>query len=632
MRLQYRIVAGLCWAAAVASLSIDLGTADSFAVLGAQSVTNTGPSLLTGDLGISPGTSITGFPPGDVTGSTHDNDAVAEQAQADARTAYSQCAAVAPTDDLTGKNLGGLTLQAGVYKFTSSASLTGELTLDAQGDPDSVWVFQITSTLITGSNSVVALINSAQVCNIYWQVGSSATLGTSTDFAGNVLAQTSITSTTGASSNGGLYALTGSVSLDDNRINAAGPCSPASVPDASGSSTGSSTGSSSGATATASTSASAPDDIASTTEPSVSSASTESVTEGPSRGITDSPSPASTTTRAGNFSSNAIPTSTFSITTDTATAGTPVGGGNDETASTSATGGGTRHSPSPGNGRSGNDEESGSSGLTGSRTTLDSNSHSTSSDWAAGTSTTPNHVDTGSSHRGIQSAKTLIKTTYDTRTFTATCTTAPTTITSYEQTFVVQTPCTTVLTCTPTPTVESYVVFTSSCDRVPTEIATAGETFTITTTGYCTLTCMACASATPLYVPKTVLGQDSGTCSCAPNTVYSTIVRFVTLDVQGIPVKTSTLTADTTKQSGISSTFTTYCSSAPTVITTGSEVFTVSTTGPCTLTCKSCASLSTSYPSTTPERSSYTTMTASSNGTMPVTQGRGIRGRRVQPE
>ncbi|EXJ81464.1 hypothetical protein A1O3_07756 [Capronia epimyces CBS 606.96] len=161
--------------------TIDLGTAAGFAVLGASTVTNSDPSVLNGDLGVFPGTAITGFPPGVVNGATYTG-GVAQIAQDDALTAYNVAAGVAYSagNDLTGQDLGGKTLVPGVYHYDSSAGLTGALTLDGNGDPNSVFVFQIGSTLITGTNAVVALTNGAQACNVFWQVGSSATIDTAT--------------------------------------------------------------------------------------------------------------------------------------------------------------------------------------------------------------------------------------------------------------------------------------------------------------------------------------------------------------------------------------------------------------------------------------------------------------------
>jgi type VI secretion system secreted protein VgrG len=200
----------------------DLGTAGSFGVLAGSAVTNTGPTTVDGDVGVSPGTSVTGFPPGIATGTIHAGNAVAAQAQNDAATAYNNAAGQACDFDLTGQDLGGMTLIPGVYCFDSSAQLTGQLTLDGQGGRNSVFIFQIGSTLTTASNASVEVINSAEPCNVFWQVGSSATLGTNTDFAGNILALTSITLNTGAATQSGLYALNGAVTLDTNDIHACG--------------------------------------------------------------------------------------------------------------------------------------------------------------------------------------------------------------------------------------------------------------------------------------------------------------------------------------------------------------------------------------------------------------------------
>jgi hypothetical protein len=196
---------------------VDLGAAESFAVLGGQSVTNTGPSVITGDLGVSPGTSITGFPPGLLIGALHPTDAVASQAQTDLTVGYNNAAGQAPDASIAG-DLGGQTLVPGVYNAASSIGLTGTLTLNAQGNPNSVWVFQIGSTLTTASASEVLLVNGASPCNVFWQIGSSATLGTNTTFVGTIMALASITVTTGASIDGRALARNGSVTLDTNRI------------------------------------------------------------------------------------------------------------------------------------------------------------------------------------------------------------------------------------------------------------------------------------------------------------------------------------------------------------------------------------------------------------------------------
>ncbi|MDQ2947628.1 MAG: ice-binding family protein, partial [Acidobacteriota bacterium] len=207
---------------ATAAVAPPLGVASTFGVLGGSAVTNTGLSIVNGDLGVSPGTSITGFPPGVVVGTIHVNDAVAAQAHADATTAYNALAVQACNTVLTGQDLSGKTLTPGVYCFASSAQLTGTLTLDALGDPNAVWVFQIGSTLTTASGSTVNIINGGSSCNVFWQVGSSATLGTTTSFKGNILALASITLTTGASNSGRLLALTGAVTLDTNAVTSCG--------------------------------------------------------------------------------------------------------------------------------------------------------------------------------------------------------------------------------------------------------------------------------------------------------------------------------------------------------------------------------------------------------------------------
>ena len=203
-----------------------LGQADAFAVLGGSAVTNTGASVLTGDLGIWPNTasSITGFPPGVVIGTIQAGNAVALQAQSDLTAAYNDAAGRACNTVLTGIDLGGLTLTPGVYCFASSAQLTGTLTLDAQGNPNAVFIFQMGSTLTTASGSRVVVINGGSDCNVYWQVGSSATVGTGTTLAGNILALTSITLTTGANLSGRALARNGAVTLDGNRVTVCPSC------------------------------------------------------------------------------------------------------------------------------------------------------------------------------------------------------------------------------------------------------------------------------------------------------------------------------------------------------------------------------------------------------------------------
>ncbi len=197
-------------------------------MLGASTVTNTGATILSGtaahpgNLGVSPGGAIVGFPPGILTGpgaAIHINDALAIQAQNDLTTAYNILAGRPTTVNLTGQNLGGLTLIPGVYNFSSSAQLTGVLNLNGLGNPNSVFIFNIGSTLTTANASVVSLLNGAQGGNVFWRVGSSATLGTTTSFAGDILAQTSITLNTGANITcGAAWAHTGAVTLDTNTI------------------------------------------------------------------------------------------------------------------------------------------------------------------------------------------------------------------------------------------------------------------------------------------------------------------------------------------------------------------------------------------------------------------------------
>lgn len=198
-----------------ADAPVGLGTAGTYSVLGGQAVTNTGPTTLGGDLGVSPGTAITGFPPGIVGGTTHSGDAQAAQAQSDLTIAYDDAAGRAPTATVAG-DLVGQTLLPGVYKSTGTLDVSGALTLDGQGNPNSVFIFQVASALTTASASSIVLTNSAQACNIYWQVGSSATLGTASTFKGTILALTSISVTTGTTVEGRALARNGQASLDTN--------------------------------------------------------------------------------------------------------------------------------------------------------------------------------------------------------------------------------------------------------------------------------------------------------------------------------------------------------------------------------------------------------------------------------
>ncbi len=225
--LMVVLLMAAAFASSAQAASGPLGTADTFAVLAGSTVTNTGPSVISGDLGLSPGTAVTGFPPGTVTnGTIHAADAVAAQAQGDLTTAYNDFAGRPPSATISA-DLAGQTLTKGVYTSSTSTpgiGLSGDLTLDAQGDPNAVFVFQAKSTLIVGSGSHVNLINGAQPCNVYWQVGSSATIGSGSQFVGNILALTSISLTTGATLNGSALARNGAVTLDTNVITKA-PCS-----------------------------------------------------------------------------------------------------------------------------------------------------------------------------------------------------------------------------------------------------------------------------------------------------------------------------------------------------------------------------------------------------------------------
>ena len=209
--------------AAWAQVAPTLGAAKDFAVLGATTVTNTGPTvIITGDLGVDPGTSVTGFPPGILTaGTILGPGGVALQAQTDTTAAYVNLAGQScPVSNTFGvpTDLAGMTLVPGVYCFASSAGLTGTLTLDALGNPNAVWVFQIPSTLITGSDSTVQIINAGNPCNVFWQVGSSATLNTGTTFVGNILALTSIALQTNADLSGRALARNGAVTMDTNTV------------------------------------------------------------------------------------------------------------------------------------------------------------------------------------------------------------------------------------------------------------------------------------------------------------------------------------------------------------------------------------------------------------------------------
>ena len=201
---------------------VDLGLAESFAVLAGSGITNTGPTTASGSAGANFGSSPTGTFTGDVLVTTSGTkytavDAAVTSAKVDLTTAYNDAAGRTPATTVTA-DLGGQTLTAGVYKSASSLAVTGTLTLDAENDPDAVFIFQAGSTLTSASSATIALVNGADACNVFWQVGSSATFGTDTVFVGQVLALTSITANTRATFQGQLLAQNGAVTLDTNTI------------------------------------------------------------------------------------------------------------------------------------------------------------------------------------------------------------------------------------------------------------------------------------------------------------------------------------------------------------------------------------------------------------------------------
>ncbi len=214
-----------CAQNAISGSSVPLGTDATFAILAASTVTNAGITLVTGDLGVSPGTAVTGFGPGTgvVTGgSIHAGDPTAAQAQLDLTVAYNN-AAGRPNPAAVPADIGGMVIPPGVYRAPVSLAITGNVTLDGQNNPNSVFIFQMASTLTTSVVSTVTLINRANACNIFWQVGSSATLNTSSSFNGTILAQASVSLGTGAVLNGRALARTGAVTLLSNVVTAPGP-------------------------------------------------------------------------------------------------------------------------------------------------------------------------------------------------------------------------------------------------------------------------------------------------------------------------------------------------------------------------------------------------------------------------
>jgi hypothetical protein len=198
---------------------VALNSAGNFVVLAGSTVTNTGATSVTGDLGVSPGTAVTGFGPGKIVGVQHTADPAAAQGQGDLTRAYNDAAGRTLCPVAVAGNLGGRTLAPGLYKSTSSLEISsGNLTLDARGDPDAVFIFQMASTFKSTSGRQVILIGGAKSANVFWQVGSSATLGSTSTFAGTIMADQAITMTTGARLNGRALARIAAVTLDSNTI------------------------------------------------------------------------------------------------------------------------------------------------------------------------------------------------------------------------------------------------------------------------------------------------------------------------------------------------------------------------------------------------------------------------------
>lgn len=319
--------------------TVNLRTVDSFSVLGGQTVTNTGPSTLDGDLGVSPGDAITGFPPGTVGGATYKGNAKAAQAQDDLTTAYNDADGRPKVGDNGGDvpvDLVGLTLVGGVYESAGALELSGELTLDGEGNEDSVWIFKSSSTLITASNSSVNLINDADACNVFWQVDSSATIGTNSDFVGTIMALASVTAQTGATIEGRALARNGAVTLDSNVFQSADCDEPTDSP-------------------TSTVTVTAPP-VTTTATTTATATSTVTVTEVPAGGESVTPTVTTTQTATETATITEVPVGGESATetvTATVTAG---GGGGDQPTygtSTNGTGGGNNNGGGTDNGSGG---------------------------------------------------------------------------------------------------------------------------------------------------------------------------------------------------------------------------------------------------------------------------------------
>lgn len=324
-----------------AEATVDLGASGTYSVLAGSTATNTGPSVLSGDLGVSPGDSATGFgPPATVGGQTHLADTEALAAQSALTTAYNDAAGRASSATITA-DLGNQNLVAGVYQASSSAGLTGQLTLDGADNPNSVFIFQIGSTLTTAPDSSVILTNGAQACNVFWQVGSSATLDTGTSFIGTILALTSISVNSGATIQGRALARNGQVSLIDDTftssaclVPSASPSaspSPSESPSASDSASPSDSGSPS-ESPSVSDSASASDSASPSTSPSVSDSA--SATESPIQTATQSEIESPSASVSGISTQSEIENSDTATATATTGAGSGSGGSGGNLAST----------------------------------------------------------------------------------------------------------------------------------------------------------------------------------------------------------------------------------------------------------------------------------------------------------
>ncbi|MGB3156468.1 MAG: ice-binding family protein [Candidatus Microthrix parvicella] len=345
------VMAGLLAAVCIAALisaspvgaadpPIGLGTANSYAVLAGSTVTNTGPSVINGDLGLSPGSAVTGFPPGLVNDFQHIEDVEALQAKIDLVTAYDDAAGRTPATSVA-TELGGTTLLPGVYTG-ATLGITGTLTLDAGGDAAAVFIIKTDSTLITATDSAVNLINGANPCNVFWQVSSSATLGTRTAFQGTILAFTSISADMGATVEGRLLARNGAVTLDNNVINRP-ECADVPPPTTTSTSTSTSTSTTSTTSTTSSSSTSSTtSSTSSTTSSTTSPSSTSPSSTSPSSTSPSSTSPSSTSTTAPGLSLAGTATST------TAPGLAFSGGGSTGGGSTGSSGGGFVTSGGPG--------------------------------------------------------------------------------------------------------------------------------------------------------------------------------------------------------------------------------------------------------------------------------------------